>query len=86
MTEPLFTNAHINRERARQCLRAGMSPEDVANEFPEVWECVNGKLRQIYSYTLPDGRKETDYTILISAAYDAIARHKQKGVDHVSDN
>jgi hypothetical protein len=74
---PLVTNAQLNREAAQKCYAAGMTPEQIAAEFPEVWQCKDGKLSQKYDYELADGsgRYETNRRITSEAVRKAIARH-----------
>jgi uncharacterized protein (DUF433 family) len=76
---PIFTNAHLNRNAAIKCFQAGMSAEQIAAEWPEVWRCVDGKLGQIYDYQLADGseRLETNRRILDKSVTAAIRRHKR---------
>ncbi len=65
---PMFTNAGINRNRASQCLAAGMTPAAIARAWPRVWKLSpDGKLSQVYDSELSDGRLETRYTILQSS-------------------
>lgn len=83
---PLVTNAHLNRVAAGKCLAAGMSVEQVAAEWPEVWRAVDGTgeaagrkvLSQKYDYEIDDGsgRYETNRLILGDSVKAAIKRHK----------
>lgn len=74
---PLTTNASINRDRASQCLAAGMTPGQIARAWPKVWKlAVDGKLSQVYDSRLDDGRLETRYTILQSSVDLEIQKHK----------
>ncbi len=69
---PTVLNASINRQGALACLAAGMSPEDIAIIWPEVFFTDgDGKLGQtyhdeaMYDYVDGDGTRvpETSYTI-----------------------
>ena len=80
-------NASVNRDRAVQCLKSGMTPAQVAAEFPRVFSCgENGKLAQIYDSVIagtitpecPEGLRETRYTILQVAVDRVIRRYERK--------
>ena len=79
---PLRTNASINRDSAVRCLKAGMTVEQIAAEWPEVFTVtVEGgtpKLGQKYDYELADGsgRFETNRMITAASVRAAIARRK----------
>lgn len=77
---PIFTNAYLNRKAAMKCFAAGMSAQQIADEWPEVWRCEDGKLGQIYDYRLADGseRLETNRRILDKSVTAAIRRHKAR--------
>jgi hypothetical protein len=76
---PLFTNAHYNRTRAMQMMKAGMAPEDIAREFPEVFTAKDGLLGQKYqTIFFGSGRKETKYMITGDATKKAIADFKER--------
>ncbi len=73
-----FTNANHNRNMACKAHAAGMSPAQIAEEWPLVWKLSDGKLAQIYDSELSDGRKETRYSITLDSVQKAIKRHKGK--------
>ena len=63
---PIFTNAHLNRTIAERAHKAGMSAQEIANEWPEVWRIdKDGRIGQKYEYELGDGsgRYETNRLI-----------------------
>ncbi len=72
------TNAQLNRETACKCFAAGMTVEQIASEWPEVFYVTNGKLSQHYDSELSDGRLETRYTITRESAAKAIKRLGKK--------
>jgi hypothetical protein len=73
---PIFTNASVNRKRAEEAYRGGLTPAEIAAEWPLVWTCTEGKLGQKYDYELADGsgRYETRYQITAASVREAIAR------------
>ncbi len=77
---PLRLNAQLNRNKAAEMLRAGMTVRDIARAFPEVFfvsvEEGRDKLGQKYDMEYADGRKETKYLILDDAKKKAIAKFK----------
>lgn len=74
---PLTTNAGVNRDRAMQMFKAGMTVEQIAAEFPKVFFASEGTLGQKYdSIYVRSGRKETKYMITSEATKKAIAAHK----------
>lgn len=77
---PLRTNASINREMAMRCFKAGMTPRQIAAEWPKVFRCIVEHDREVLSQTYDseyDGdRKETRYTILRESVDAAILKHK----------
>lgn len=76
---PLRTNAQINREHAVKMFKAGMTPQEIARAFPEVFKLdKEGKLGQKYDYELGDGsgRYETKRMITSDAVKAAIKKHK----------
>ena len=77
---PVFTNAHGNRQAATQCFKAGMSPAQIAAEWPEVWRLnpTNGLISQKYDYELADGsgRYETNRLITSESVHAAIKRFR----------
>lgn len=77
---PLITNAHVNRGHALTCLKAGLTPAQIVDEWPEVWRLTDGKLSQIYDYELADGsgRYETNRMITRESVKAAIRRHKAR--------
>lgn len=77
---PIFTNASINRKLAVRCFQAGMTAEEIAAEWPEVWTVKGGKLAQKYDYELADGsgRLETNRLITEQSVNSAIARAQGK--------
>jgi len=80
---PLHTNASRNRQSAVDCFKAGMTPAQIAEAFPEVWRLdADGRLSQRYDYELADGsgRYETRYLITRTAVRDAIAKHTSTNV------
>lgn len=66
---PLFTNAHLNRCAAEKAFKAGVTMEQIAAFWPEVWQLKqeNGRtvIGQKYDYELADGsgRYETNRRI-----------------------
>jgi uncharacterized protein (DUF433 family) len=78
---PIMTNAHLNRQAALKCFQAGMTPQQIAASWPEVWRCdADGKLSQIYDYELADGseRLETNRRILDKSVTAAIRRYRAR--------
>jgi hypothetical protein len=77
---PLTTNADLNRRAAIRCHEAGMTPEQIAGEWPLVWMCRDGKLSQKYDYEIANGsgRYETNRTITSMSVDEAIKRHQTK--------
>jgi len=77
---PLMTNAAVNRNHAARMFKAGMTPEEIARAFPEVFTFTRGEgggLGQKYdSVYVSSGRKETRRMIVKSAVDEAIALHK----------
>jgi hypothetical protein len=79
---PLRTNASINRDRAIECFKAGMTVEQIASEWPEVFQVTiedgQPRLGQRYDYELADGsgRFETKRTITSASVKAAIARYQ----------
>ena len=73
---PAHSNASINRDLAIRCLKAGMTPQQIATEWPKVWRCdAAGKLGQIYDSQFEGSEiKETRYTITRESVDKAIAR------------
>ena len=77
---PLFTNASLNRKAAQTCFAAGMTGEEIAAEWPEVFKIVleggAPKLGQHYDYELADGsgRCETKRLITQDSVRAVIAR------------
>jgi len=64
---PFIPNAQYNRKMAIKCFEAGKTPQQIAERYPKVFKCVEGKLAQIYDSIYKDtGIKETKYTILES--------------------
>lgn len=46
---PTWSNAAVNRSYAALCLRRGMHPREIADEWPEVWTCdIYGQIGQRY--------------------------------------
>lgn len=76
---PLKTNSQLNREAAQQCYAAGMTPQQIADEWPEVWTMTAAGLSQRYDYALADGRHETDRRITSASVNAAIKRYQRKG-------
>lgn len=78
---PIFTNASINRKRAEEAFRGGLTIEQIAAEWPEVWTLTDGKLSQKYDYMLADGseRLETNRMITSESVRKAIKRVKSEG-------
>lgn len=77
---PIQTNAFLNQKAAIECFKAGMTPEQIAAEWPEVWQCnAEGKLSQKYDYELGDGsgRYETNRRITSDSVRKAIKRIKR---------
>jgi hypothetical protein len=80
---PLRTNASINRDAAVKCFQAGMTVEQIATAWPEVFKVTieNGvaKLGQRYDYEIADGsgRYETKRMILSKSVRDTIAAFKR---------
>jgi hypothetical protein len=75
---PLVTNAAHNRSMALECWQAGMTSQQIAVEWPEVWKLdAEGKLAQRYDYELADGsgRFETRRLITRESVKAAIAKH-----------
>lgn len=81
---PLFTNASINRNRAVKCFEAGMTPDDIASAWPEVFKATTEHGRRVlgqrYDYELADGsgRKETNRLITESSMREVIAAFKAR--------
>lgn len=79
---PLMTNAACNRRCAEDCYRAGMTIQQIAAEWPEVFKLTleNGqpRLGQKYDYELADGsgRFETDRRITADSVNAAIQKYK----------
>lgn len=76
---PLKTNACINRDMAMLCFKAGMTGQQIAAEWPEVWKVnAKGEIGQRYDYELADGsgRFETKRMITRASVSAAIKRHK----------
>jgi hypothetical protein len=74
---PLFTNAHVNRERAMEMFKAGMPPEAIAKEFGAVFFSSDGKLGQKYDSIYRGTEiKETRFMITSEATKKAIAGFK----------
>lgn len=79
-------NASINRDHAYRCLKAGMTPDQIADEWPKVWKLTEGKLSQKYDSVIagtqtaecPEGLMETRYTILKDSVDKAIRKHKSR--------
>lgn len=68
---PLQTNASLNRAHAVRMFEAGMTPAEIAAEFPVVFTCQDGQLGQKYdSVYRGSQRKETRF-LVASAAVDA---------------
>jgi hypothetical protein len=75
---PLETNASINRDRATIAHNGGMTAQQIAAHWPEVFKCsTDGKLSQIYDYELADGsgRYETNRLITLESVADAIRKY-----------
>lgn len=75
---PLVTNASLNRDAAMKCFKAGLTPAQIAAEWPEVWKLdQDGKIGQRYDYELADGsgRYETNRRITEESVEQAIQRH-----------
>lgn len=69
-----ITNAYCNRQIALKLFKNGFTAQQIASEFPVVFRLdLEGKLDQIYDYTLPDGRLETNTMISSQHAADMIA-------------
>ena len=67
------TNASYNRSQAIKLFKHGFTAQQIANEFSLVFALDSeGKLDQIYDYTLSDGRKETNTMISMLAVQDMI--------------
>ncbi len=77
---PTFTNASVNRQRATEAFAAGLTPKEIAAEWPEVFKVVDGKLGQKYFYEINDGsgRFETDFMITRESVKDAILKKRKK--------
>lgn len=81
---PLETNACINREQAERCFKAGMTIQQIADEWPEVFEMTiedgQPRLGQKYDYELADGsgRFETRRLITNDSVVAAVAKHTGK--------
>jgi hypothetical protein len=85
-----MTNAQYNRKQAIRMFTAGMTPAEIASEFPRAYRVNDGKLSLVYSEsaTIALHRrdaiardcelKETDVMVLASAVTKAIAKHKRK--------
>jgi hypothetical protein len=84
--QPLHSNAGLNRDSALRCLKAGMTPQEIADEWPKVWRCIDGKLSQIYDSEFCDdrgnrtGRFETKYTVTKASVDKAIRQHTKRPV------
>lgn len=75
---PLMTNAACNRAAAERAFKAGMTVQQIAAEWPEVWKLdAEGKLGQKYDYELADGsgRYETNRRITEDSVTAAIAKY-----------
>jgi hypothetical protein len=72
-----MTNAACNRAAAERAFAAGLTIQQIAAEWPDVWKLDReGKLGQKYDYELADGsgRKETNRRITEVSVDQAIAR------------
>lgn len=74
---PLQTNASLNRDAATRAFKGGMSIEQIAKEWPEVFFIKDEKLGQHYDYELADGsgRFETNRRITSESVTKAIAKY-----------
>lgn len=78
---PLFTNAHLNRVAAEKAYKAGVTMEQIAEFWPEVWQIKteNGRkvIGQRYDYELADGsgRYETRRLITEESVRECIAKY-----------
>ena len=87
MSPIYMTNAHCNRVQALRMLKANISPQTIADEFPEVFECVHGCLKQRYDDDATAclhrtdknakalGVKETNYNIHASVVDALLKEH-----------
>lgn len=79
---PLQTNASLNRDAATKAFKAGVTAEQIADYWPEVFYLdPDGKLSQKYDYELADGsgRKETNRRITDDSVESCIASYVLKG-------
>lgn len=78
---PLVTNASLNRDAAERAHKAGVTAEQIAEYWPEVWRMSteNGRrvLGQRYDYELADGsgRKETNRLITAESVSECIRKY-----------
>lgn len=73
---PIFTNAQKNRDYAMQAFKAGLTPKQIADEWPEVFKLSpDGKLGQKYDYEIDDnsGRYETN-RMITQTSFNAVMR------------
>lgn len=79
---PLITNAHMNRCAAEKAFKAGVTMQQIAEYWPEVWQLKmeNGKqvIGQRYDYELADGsgRYETRRTITEESVAACIKKYR----------
>lgn len=81
---PLITNASLNRAQALKCFKAGMTIQQIVDEWPKVFEITvedgQPRIGQKYDYELADGsgRFETNRLITNDSVVRAIAEHTGK--------
>lgn len=83
---PLQTNAALNRKAAEKAFAAGVTVEQIAAYWPEVWQLTHeddGRttLGQKYDYELADGsgRYETNRRITEDSVKACIRKYGRKG-------
>jgi hypothetical protein len=81
--DPLVTNAQVNRRIAGEAFAAGLTPREIADEWPRVFYLnvdAQGRetIGQLYDTLLDDGRGETRFTITRESLAKAIARKRSE--------
>jgi hypothetical protein len=79
VTNAQVNNAQVNRRIAGEAFAAGLTPREIADEWPRVFYLnvdAQGRetIGQLYDTLLDDGRGETRYTITRESLAKAIAR------------
>ena len=68
------SNAHYNREMAVKCLKEGMTPEQIAKEWPHIWVLTKDK-------KIKQSSQDTDYFMV--KVRETIAKYRKKRVSKV---